>query len=378
MIYKNKVKYKVKAFTDSEPYDWGDKIDKRNFRSIDIGVKNGDIKGTNYSIISQETPDLFLNEEAKKYLKVLIENLPNEKHFSKHNIYIVKEEQAKNVRYVNVVFHSSFRQVQATKSIVIYRDVTAYDNWEGGDSYYCEKGTQGVVKRSNFKIIYNRETGKVKFLAEKFVRKKSICVDKEEDFRLMCDTELRLFNKSNLLPASGMYIDKRSRGKKLCHYLFMPDLGLEIDYFMPNTKESSFYEINIAERLRIVVLFLKKLKQLHEAGYVHGDIHEGNVLYNPYTRNVSLCDFGSSHKIGELDNSIKEDYCYDTYYDIYLAAAVISDFIAGKIESKPINSILEHILRNNPYSEKVPSINIDKIISVFKKEYFATREYKFV
>lgn len=367
--------YKVKALSEDDFEDFSRKH-KDAIREIYIGVAYDYIEELGCKTISQYEPEMFLSSEAKKYLGILIRNLPNNEHFSKNKVYIVKEKLVK-APYVAITFRSSFRKVQDEDNILVYRDVTSDDYWTQRFPSYKKGGAQGSVKRSNFQIIYNRETEEINFLAEKSVRKKALCNFDEKNFRALCNSELSFFNEYNSTLANGMYIDKRSRNKSLYYYMFMPDLGLPLKEFMPNEEQLDRYDLDLKERLRIIVVFLNKLKRLHDAGYVHNDIHDGNILYNPDTGEVSLIDFGLAGRIGEVPLTIRYFKCYP-FGDKWRAAFYIKQFLSGEINYMPqknkesINKIFDQLFSLNErqafmHSEvKEPVVRIEDMISVFK------------
>jgi len=51
---------------------------------------------------------------------------------------------------------------------------------------------------------------------------------------------------------------------------------------------------------------LREFKKLHLEGISHGDIHGGNVLINPRSKNVGIVDFGYSRTLQQLEHQVTE------------------------------------------------------------------------
>ena len=55
--------------------------------------------------------------------------------------------------------------------------------------------------------------------------------------------------------------------------------------------------------LNILLQVVQCLEMLHEAGYVHRDIHQANVIIQP-DEQIKIFDFGRSTKNGEPDDDL--------------------------------------------------------------------------
>lgn len=69
--------------------------------------------------------------------------------------------------------------------------------------------------------------------------------------------------------------------------------GLSISDYMKSQSFSAAALIELLDKLEPIVI---GLQDLHKKGYVHGDIHAGNILYNPATRRMVISDFGGLRK----------------------------------------------------------------------------------
>jgi len=64
----------------------------------------------------------------------------------------------------------------------------------------------------------------------------------------------------------------------------------------------------IKETLALMLALAKELQRIHEQGFIHKDLHGGNILVEPEKLDVHLIDFGLSKKIKNLaDGKIRQD-----------------------------------------------------------------------
>lgn len=56
---------------------------------------------------------------------------------------------------------------------------------------------------------------------------------------------------------------------------------------------------------------LSLLKKIHEAGFVHGDMHEGNAMYDRKSKKVSIIDFGFAEKITKSNRKLQFDEIFN-------------------------------------------------------------------
>lgn len=97
-------------------------------------------------------------------------------------------------------------------------------------------------------------------------------------------------------------------------YVFQPFIpGMELtDYFKQlNQRSQSLGNENITGQLELLkeaigcwIACLKATKQLHAAGVIHGDLHTGNILYDPTSQRATVIDFGMSHVLNADQNVV--------------------------------------------------------------------------
>ena len=77
----------------------------------------------------------------------------------------------------------------------------------------------------------------------------------------------------------------------------------------------------------IILQILYGLNHIHKKGYIHNDIHPGNILYNNNSKNIMIIDFDSCITNGSIVNSIGSRY--------YTAPEKINSYLKGtKITNK--------------------------------------------
>lgn len=90
-------------------------------------------------------------------------------------------------------------------------------------------------------------------------------------------------------------------------YVIQPFIaGMELEkYFQQlNTRSAALGEDNVVGKLNILkeainswIATMEATQQLHAANIIHGDLHTGNVLYDPTSKQATIIDFGMSHQL---------------------------------------------------------------------------------
>ncbi|RIB25330.1 kinase-like domain-containing protein [Gigaspora rosea] len=112
-----------------------------------------------------------------------------------------------------------------------------------------------------------------------------------------------------------------------------------------NYLTSNFRKLNWKNKLKILIDVTKHLNQIHIAGYVHGDLHSGNILLS---QDISgsiisyIADLGLSRKKEESDSEgiygilpyvapeVLNKQPYTTASDIYSFGVIMTEISAGK------------------------------------------------
>lgn len=82
--------------------------------------------------------------------------------------------------------------------------------------------------------------------------------------------------------------------------------GMEVDDYFKNlnTAATTLAPDDVVGKLQLLkeamtcwIACLRAAKQLHEKNVLHGDLHNGNILYDPNTNQATIIDFGMSHQL---------------------------------------------------------------------------------
>jgi serine/threonine protein kinase len=114
----------------------------------------------------------------------------------------------------------------------------------------------------------------------------------------------RAFTGSNLKKATRKGC--RILGRKTIYPVRMDDLGKDI------SKIESYYKtlraVPFVTILEEIVKVFHQVKLVYDAGYIHGDIRETNIMVNPHTGRLTLIDFDWFLRKAKFLNDYKESF----------------------------------------------------------------------
>ncbi len=84
---------------------------------------------------------------------------------------------------------------------------------------------------------------------------------------------------------------------------FLPGLNLKSFIFEREHSERSRKYQPISEKINLLLKIAKAVKELHEKRIVHRDLKFSNMVFNPTTQDLYICDFELSKKVGEQDRN---------------------------------------------------------------------------
>ncbi len=146
----------------------------------------------------------------------------------------------------------------------------------------------------------------------------------------------RKFTIKNLPPEIQTQIGFESYGPEKPVYLaHMPYLGESIDKISrtPILKEK-YSAIPVYVYMNEILKLFKTIKELNDAGYMHYDLHPGNILINPDTGEINIIDFDL---FTEIDNSERRRIAKESYsihlmeYFEKLQSTPIPEFVPSEI-----------------------------------------------
>lgn len=108
-------------------------------------------------------------------------------------------------------------------------------------------------------------------------------------------------------------------------------------------------ELEETQQTKIWDRMLPLLKQVHDRGWNHGDLHTGNIFYDPKTDRITLIDFGESRfdeRFRAIDNIID-----------------LSVYTSKPIKNKIRKAIERHVPDNDYWVERLSQKEQKKILN---------------
>lgn len=153
------------------------------------------------------------------------------------------------------------------------------------------------------------------------------------------------------------------------HFLIMEKFGVAISRV--KTKD---FDIKVKIFLECARSLLQTLHQIHQSGYIHGDINPQNILIeiqNSRILGVKICDFAFCRKEDNLDKDfmsianwlVPPEYLNNgieklsTSMDIYHAALVLFSILSEEKLDYTNKEILSNKPQNDVLNSKIPLIN---------------------
>jgi hypothetical protein len=106
----------------------------------------------------------------------------------------------------------------------------------------------------------------------------------------------KTYRVRNLPPSIASYIKSKNPALTNANMTFpvrMPDLGVSLHAMNQNMNKyaMTFAGVSTVTMARQVYKIMRQIKAINEAGYVHADIRETNMMINPSTGTLTLIDF---------------------------------------------------------------------------------------
>lgn len=222
------------------------------------------------------------------------------------------------------------------------------------------KGSFSTVRRGiwNKTKGYSGSTDDIKEVAVK----EFYVNDLNENMKRMLIRELRTlcnFDSSSLVKLHGAFLDD-DRVTMVIDYMSGGSLTNLLRAFRPHIEGNSRNSL-LPESLVAAISYqiLCGLDYLHcpERRIIHRDLKPDNVLFDPDTGSIKLCDFGLASSLGE--NSLSTTLVGTTFYmsperlrakaygrasDIWSFGLIVRECIVGDLPWKDVNSIVELIV----------------------------------
>ncbi|XP_021752603.1 phosphoenolpyruvate carboxylase kinase 1-like [Chenopodium quinoa] len=215
-------------------------------------------------------------------------------------------------------------------------------------------GRFGVVSKCK-----SRFTGE--FFAVKSIAKSSVSGDTIDSQSLINEPKaLLLLSLSSTSSSSSSYITRLHST-----YDTPSHLHLILDFFpFPSLYDvvSRHHRIPEPESRSIIFSLLHAILHCHQNGVVHRDIKPDNILFDPVTKRVKLCDFGSSGFVndgGRMNEVVGTPYYvapeilegngYDEKVDVWSVGVVLYVILAGipPFYGERVEEVFEKVLRGN-------------------------------
>jgi len=133
---------------------------------------------------------------------------------------------------------------------------------------------------------------------------------KERENMLM---ELKIQNIAHTLGLAPKILDAYEDGKYF--FIVMTNLTKQgyksvYDLFMKEILDEYWNGGNLGKIYipeEVLILIAQGLDQLHEYGFIHGDLHPNNVFYNPNKHKIMFIDFGLSRHFKSKEEAIENE-----------------------------------------------------------------------
>lgn len=151
------------------------------------------------------------------------------------------------------------------------------------------KGVQGVLK-----LAQNVESGELCLV--KRIRIKNLAT--HDYARKEAEQETKILKKRNLSFGNQHRSSEKYQAITYDFIKILPGIMLCNPAFPPDTRSETLVkyasQLSVYEQSEILLNILKKLDELKSEGIIHRDLHGGNILIDPITKEVNIIDFGLS------------------------------------------------------------------------------------
>src|SRR5687768_16853268 len=76
-----------------------------------------------------------------------------------------------------------------------------------------------------------------------------------------------------------------------------------MEYYPYGSVKNNYNKLNLDDKLRLFMYITKGLKAIHSKGFIHKDLHSGNILRYDY--DYSITDLGLCRPVNEQDDEKK-------------------------------------------------------------------------
>lgn len=106
---------------------------------------------------------------------------------------------------------------------------------------------------------------------------------------------------------ADLIVQETTDPNKVEIYVIQPFIaGMELQKYFEqlNARNADLGDDNVIGKLNLLkeaitswIATMEATQQLHAANVIHGDLHTGNVLYDPISKQATIIDFGMSHQL---------------------------------------------------------------------------------
>lgn len=203
--------------------------------------------------------------------------------------------------------------------------------------------------------------------------------EEEEEYKEKRDIEFKMSKEASVQLSSAER--ETEPGMKKYYSVDVLFEGRTVDELL--NKNSSFFLKDIDERLNIALLVAENLKLLHDKNIIHGDLHPGNMIYNPDSdlKSLGIIDFGASRPIPEGSEfvfqgkglnwesphaapEVTREGHFSKASDIYALGYVYMELFS-RLDIRVMDSLIKMMREPNVDNRKI--LKIDDVIETVKK-----------